>query len=172
MQQGGLIKMPKVSPEEFFSTLAPVAVPICKAYGLPPSVLLAQAAIESGWNQYTIGQFNLFGRKWNDCGPYLERWTEEQQPEDAYALDEQHIYLGSGWWQIWAKFQDYSTIEEAVTDWCVLITQDEKYQEVNNHVTNLRDFIRTLAAIYATRETYADDIMTTVRANDLTQYDA
>lgn len=67
--------MAKLSPDEFFEHLAPVAVPICKAYGLPPSVLLAQAALESGWNQYTIGQHNLFGRKWNGSGPYLELWT-------------------------------------------------------------------------------------------------
>lgn len=162
--------MPKLSPEDFFNQLAPVAVPICKAYGLPPSVLLAQAAIESGWNQYTIGQFNLFGRKWNGSGPYLERWTEEQQPEDAYTPDDRHVYLGNGWWNVFARFQDYNSLADAVTDWCVLITQDEKYQEVNNHLDSLEDFVRTLAPIYATRETYADDILATIRANELTQY--
>lgn len=164
--------MPKLSPDDFFSQLAPVAVPICKAYGLPPSVLLAQAAIESGWNEYTIGQFNLFGRKWNGSGSYIEVWTKEQLPEDAYTPDDQHIYQGNGWWNVLDKFQDYSSLEEAVTDWCVLIMQDEKYQEVNNHLDNLEDFVRTLAPIYATRETYADDILATIRANDLTQYDA
>ena len=163
--------MAKQSPEEFFERLAPVAVPICKAYGLPPSVLLAQAALESGWNQYTIGQFNLFGRKWNGFGPYLELWTQEQQPSGAYPEDEQHIYQGQGWWDILALFQGYHSLEEAVTDWCVLITQDEKYQEVNNHLGSLEDFVRTLAPIYATRETYADDILATIEANELTQYD-
>lgn len=164
--------MPKKEPEEFFNSLAPLAVPICKDYGLPPSVLLSQAAIESGWNENTIGQFNLFGRKWNGSGPYLELWTEEQQPEDAYPQDEKHIYQGNGWWNILAKFQDYGSFEEAVVDWCVLITQDEKYQEVNNFLGDLESFVRALAAIYATRETYADDILATIRANELEKYDA
>lgn len=162
--------MAKLSPEEFFERLAPVAVPICKAYGLPSAVLLAQAAIESGWNQNTIGQYNLFGRKGNGSGPYLEEWTEEQEPSSAYQEDEQHIYQGNGWWTILARFQCYQSLEEAVTDWCVLITQDEKYQDVLNHLENLEDFVRALAPIYATRETYADDILETIKANDLTQY--
>lgn len=163
--------MPRLSPDDFFNQLAPVAVPICKAYGLPPSVLLAQAAIESGWNQSTIGQFNLFGRKWNGSGQYLECWTEEQQPEDAYTSDETHVYLGEGWWNVLARFQDYDSLKAAVVDWCVLITQDKKYQEVNNHLNDLEDFVRTLAPIYATRETYAADILATIRANELIQYD-
>jgi flagellum-specific peptidoglycan hydrolase FlgJ len=170
-RQDGMIKMGKMAPDDFFKWLVPTAVPICKSYGLPSSVLLAQAALESGWNESTIGQFNLFGRKWNGVGDFIEDWTREEGDKNDYEQDEQHIYLGDSWWKIWAKFQNYASLKEAINDWCILITMEPSYKPVNDHLDNLDEFVRTLAPIYATYAGYANDILMTICANNLTQYD-
>ena len=143
--------------DEFINWLAPVAQEICKSYGLFPSVLIAQGALESGWGKYIIGNYNLFGRKWNGEGNYIEKETQE--------------WDGSQYITITAKFQDYDTLDEAVEDWCILLTQEPCYQEVNNHLDSVEDFVRTLAPIYATDPNYANGILNTINACDLTQYD-
>ena len=143
--------------EEFIDWIAPVAQRICKSYGLPASVCISQSAIESGWGDYSIGNYNLFGRKWNGSGNYIEVPTRE--------------YYDGEWCTINAKFQDYNSLDEAIEDWCILITQEPCYQEVNNHLGNIEDFVRTLAPIYATDPNYANGILNTINACDLTQYD-
>lgn len=94
-----------MSPEEFVAWLMPEAQVVCSAYDLPVSVCVAQGALESGWGKYIIGQFNIFGRKWNGVGKYIEVETEE-------------FYDGQ-WQTIGAKFQDYANLTEAVEDWCI-----------------------------------------------------
>ena len=53
-----------MNPDDFINWLFPVAQNICIKYNLPAAVVTAQGALESGWNAYTIGDFNIFGRKW------------------------------------------------------------------------------------------------------------
>lgn len=61
----------------FFKALLPGAIASEKAFGVPASVILAQAALESGWAKHAIGGFNLFGIKGE--GPAGKRlaWTRE-----------------------------------------------------------------------------------------------
>lgn len=51
--------------DEFINFIGDAAGNICAEYNLPASVCIAQAAIESGWGKYCIGNYNYFGRKWN-----------------------------------------------------------------------------------------------------------
>lgn len=143
--------------DEMIEWIAPVAQEICGRYGLYPSVCIAQACIESGWGRYTIGEYNLFGRKWGGWGRYLEKATEE--------------YIDGEWITIVDKFQDYDSLEEAINDWCVLMTQEPVY--VNNiDLSSVDSFVNTMAPIYATNPRYAQDILVTISANNLEQYDA
>ena len=147
-------------PQTFINWLAPAAQAQCKCYDLPPSVVIAQAAIESGWGQYTIGQYNLFGRKWNGTGEYIEKWTQE--------------WDGSQMVDVLAKFQDYPDLLHAIDDWCILMTQEPVYANAwgiwcNTHDVN--QFVRAMGQIYATDPDYADKVITTIQANNLTQFD-
>lgn len=150
--------MPKMEPEEFIAWVGPVAKGICSSYGLPASVCIAQAAIESGWGANVIGEYNLFGRKAVDGDPSLVVKTTE-------------FYHGVET-SIFDNFKLYASLDEAIEDWCVLITQEPRYAEVNNHLSNIDDFVRTLAPIYATNPGYADEILSIINANDLTKFDA
>lgn len=149
-----------MTPDEFIQWLAPAAQAQTRCYGLPASVLIAQGALESGWGKYIIGRYNIFGRKWNGWGNYIELPTWE-------------CYDGE-WQQVMAKFQDYDNLLQACDDWCILITQESCYAEAWGIWCETRDieqFVRALAPVYATDPDYADKILATIRCNDLTQYD-
>ncbi|MEG6584314.1 glycoside hydrolase family 73 protein [Dendrosporobacter sp. 1207_IL3150] len=146
-----------MTPEDFLDWLSPVAKRVCKEFGLFSSVCIAQGALESGWGEAIIGKYNLFGRKWNGVGKYIEVSTQE------YYDGEYHTIV--------AKFQDYDSLEEAVKDWCFLITEEPVYSPCLDVKDNLIQFVETLSPIYATDPHYADKIISTIRANDLTLYD-
>ena len=146
--------------DEFINFIGDAAGRICADYNLPASVCIAQAAIESGWGRYCIGGYNYFGRKWGGEGNYIEKPTYE-------FVDGEYI-------QISDKFQDYDSLEDAIRDWCVLMTEEPAYAEALEtwHRTwDVEAFIRAMAPVYATDPDYADKIIATIRANDLTRFD-
>jgi len=149
-----------MTPGEFIDWVAPAAQRICPQYGLPASVCIAMAAIESGWNQYTIGQFNLFGRK-------------AVEGDRSIVLETQECYDGI-WQTIFAPFKLYDTLDEAIIDWCELLNWGpyKPFSDQYRIDGDLESFVRGMAHIYATNPNYPDEILATIRACNLTQYDA
>ena len=145
----------RMDPDEFINWLYPVAQNVCANYGLPAAVVTSQGALESGWNEYTIGNFNLFGRKWGGWGNYIEVPTQECYNDE--------------WVTIIAKFQDYDSLEQAIEDWCVLMTQETVYvnalQDVD--VSDPFAFINAVGPVYATDPVYCDKVISTMRACNL-----
>ncbi len=149
-----------MTPDEFIQWLAQPAQLQCKPYDLPASVVIAQGALESGWGKYTIGDYNFFGRKWGGWGRYISVPTRE--------------WDGNQYITIMAKFQDYDSLLQAIDDWCILITQEPCYANAwgvwcNTH--DVEQFVQALGPVYATDPNYASSVLSTIRANDLTQYD-
>lgn len=148
-------------PEDFIEEIGPAVRSVCIAYNLPASVCIAQAALETGWGEAVIGQYNYFGRKWNGTGPYEELTTEE--------VDE-----NGNWYTTTARFQVYISLDDAIEDWCQLIREDPAYAQaaaVWDGGWNLTDFVNALAPVYATDPDYAHKVLSTIAANDLTVYD-
>lgn len=149
-----------MTPEEFIKWIAPSAKAQCICYNLPASVVIAQGALESGWGKYTIGEFNFFGRKWGGWGNYIKKATQE--------------YYDGAMHDTYAKFQDYKSLLQAVDDWCILITQERCYKdawEIWSNTLDVAQFVKALAPVYATDPNYAQNILATIKANDLEQYD-
>ena len=149
-----------MTPEEFIQWLAPSAVAQCKPYNLPPSVVIAQAALESGWGRYTIGEYNLFGRK-------------AVAGDKSIIVPTRECY-GGNWVTIEDAFKLYDSLLEAIDDWCILITQEPAYLPAWGiwcATGDVEQFVYALGPVYATDPEYAQKVMTTIRANDLTQYD-
>jgi len=113
--------------------------------------------LESGWGKYTIGEYNLFGRKWGGWGNYIEVPTRE--------------YYNGEWVTINDKFQDYTNLDEAIVDYCELITQEPVYNDCNNHLGSVEDFVGALAPVYATDPDYENKVLSTIYANNLEQFD-
>lgn len=144
--------------EEFINMIGETARKVCIEYGLPPSVCIAQTILESGWGESCIGQYNYFGRKWNGWGNYVKMQTTEYDR----ATDE--------WYTTYAKFQSYSSLEEAIRDWCILMHDEWVYRDAINtwrETWSQFDFIDALAPVYATDPDYAQKLKLTIQANNL-----
>jgi len=141
-----------MTADDFLAWITPPAQEMCTKYDLPYQVCVAQAAIESEWGEAGIGcgGFNLFGRKWNGNGSYVLLPTQEE--------------VNGVMVQIFARFQSYPSLADAIEDWCYLITEEPCYAPCLQYRHDIEQFVRTLAPIYATRSTYADDILATIRA--------
>lgn len=149
-----------MEPEEFIELIGNPAGKICADYNLPASVCIAQAAIESGWGRYCIGNYNYFGRKYNGWGDYVTKETQE--------------YVHGRYETITDRFQSYDSLEDAVKDWCVLMTEEPLYAEALaewHRTWDIRAFVEAMAVVYATDPDYAHKVMATIRANDLERFD-
>lgn len=152
-----------MTADEFLAWLTPVAKSVCDGYGLPYGVLVAQGAIESGWGASKIGDYNIFGRKWNGEGNYIIVGTQEDDREGNLS-------------DTTAKFQDYDSLESACDDWCQLMFWvhdngiDGPYVQYARQYKidgNVEDFVRGIASAYATDIYYANKILDTMKACDL-----
>ena len=95
-----------------------------EASGVPAPLILAQAALESGWGKREIRaddgtqSFNLFGikadRSWK--GPVVETTTTE--------------YVDGEPQRVRAKFRAYASYDEAFTDYARFITRNPRYAGV------------------------------------------
>ena len=146
-----------MSPQEFIDWLGPAAREVCRRYGLFASVCVAQGALESGWGKYIIGRYNLFGRKWNGQGAYLELDTKE--------------YLNGQWVTVTDTFQDYSSLEEAIEDWCVLLTEEPLYAGCLAYLNDREGFVTAVAKVYATAPDYAAKVLRIIEGYRLAELD-
>lgn len=153
-----------MTPDEFLAWIVKPAQEVCSQYDLPYQVCVAQGAIESQWGKYGIGNggFNLFGRKWGGEGDYVE-------------LETQECYDGV-WQTITAKFQSYASLEDAIKDWCELMLWVKEDGELGPYTVvawqyqqdhDVETFVRGSGPIYATDPEYADKILQTIRACEL-----
>lgn len=149
-----------MTPENFITMIGPAARHICLAYNFPASVCIAQAAIESGWGASVIGNYNYFGRK-----------AVVGDASESHATQE---YINGHYIDIVANFKSYTCLEDAIEDWCILIRREPAYANaatVWDSGWNLNDFINALAPVYATDPDYAEKVLSTIGANNLTVYD-
>ena len=151
-----------MNPEDFFEWIGPTAQLICPAYGLYPSVCMAQAAIESGWGEYIIGEYNLFGRK-----------AVEGDRQTTLPTDE---FIDGEWVVVDAPFKLYDSLEEAIEDYCVLLTYDgpdweNPYLPALEFISDKNKYIEEFSKVYATSPEYANSIKATIEANNLQEWD-
>ncbi|MEQ9464743.1 MAG: flagellar assembly peptidoglycan hydrolase FlgJ [Haliea sp.] len=140
-------------PEDFVRELWPQALPAAAELGVDPAVLIAQAALETGWGQRALpaaagSSHNLFnikaGRGWQ--GPTTTVQTVEY--DGAAARLER------------ASFRVYGSTAESFADYVDLIRSAPRYQEALASAAEPEAYLRELqAAGYATDPAYADKIL-------------
>ena len=110
--------------DSFVKSMGGSAQAASEASGVPAPLILAQAALESGWGKREIRaddgtqSFNLFGikadRSWK--GPVVETTTTE--------------YVDGEPQKVRAKFRAYGSYDEAFTDYAKFITRNPRYANV------------------------------------------
>lgn len=141
------------TPTHFISSLRPYAQRAAKMLGVEPSLLLAQAALETGWGQKVIhnlrgSSHNLFNIKADS------RWEGEKVATQTL---EYHQGLPV---QEHAAFRAYSNYQDSFDDYVQFLTSNPRYQTALNHSGDSEQFIRGIhAAGYATDPHYADKVL-------------
>jgi flagellar protein FlgJ len=116
--------LPQAHVEQFVSRLLPAAQRASQASGVPAQLIMAQAALESGWGRREIRMddgttsFNVFGikadRSWK--GPVAESNTTE--------------YVNGVAQKTRATFRAYGSYEEAFTDYARFMVTNPRYANV------------------------------------------
>lgn len=116
--------LPQAHVEQFVSRMLPAAQQASQASGVPAQLIMAQAALESGWGRREIrmedgsSSFNVFGikadRSWK--GPVAESTTTE--------------YVNGVAQKTKASFRAYGSYEEAFTDYARFLTTNPRYANV------------------------------------------
>lgn len=154
-------RVPEISKEEFLDQLTPYAQEVSLSHGVRPSVLVAQAALESNWGKSQLAQEsnNYFGVK-NSTGK-------------AYTTKE---FDQNEWIEIKASFRVYDSIYDSVLDYAELLKNgtswDESlYQAVIEAPTYEEAAYALTRAGYATDPDYAEKIIEIIDSNELDQLD-
>jgi flagellar protein FlgJ len=142
------------NPQQFVEDLWPHARRAANELGVKPGVLIAQAALESGWGKHQIRfdderpSFNLFGIKADG------RWDGDRvgvstlEYRDGVARRER------------AEFRAYDSLGAAFDDYVDFIQSNPRYGEALAAAGSEQGYVQGLArAGYATDPRYADKIL-------------
>lgn len=148
--------------QSFLKTIGPVAQQVAQENGIYASVMIAQAALESGWGNSILStqEHNLFGVKWNGTGNYVTMPTQE--------------YYGGQWHTIYAKFQSYNSYYDSLTGYAQLIKSNFPNSTRANAATpqvaaaNLKYGVY---GSYATDPNYANSLDRMISDYGLIRYD-
>ena len=141
------------SPEQFVQTLLPIARRVAADSGIDPRLMVAQAALETGWGRYMIEgddarpSFNLFGIKADD------RWSG-----DSVTLTTTE-FRGGRPMKERADFRAYPDYEASFRDYVDFLEANPRYRDVLAVADQPAEFAHRLqAAGYATDPDYGHKI--------------
>ena len=141
----------------FLRELAPDAILSARAHGIPVSITLAQAILESGWGRsnLAVNHNNLFGVKAGRSDDAVATTTRER---------------GGRWRR--ARFRTYERLGDSLAHHDALLGQDARYAAAREHVSDWRAFLRALAPVYATSRSYVSQVSWFVERYELDRWDA
>jgi len=145
-------------PKDFVSALIEPAKSVQEKIGVPFQVIIAQAALETGWGQKIIkdqngsSSNNLFNIKADN------RWAGESIKKESLEFEQGAMVKKS------SPFRAYESLTESVNDYVSFLTENDRYQDALQNPSNVEHFVHSLQkAGYATDPQYANKIMATLR---------
>lgn len=145
---------PTKSKSAFINKWKQIAIDQMNTYGIPASITLAQAAIESGWgtSRLAVQGNNMFGIKCHNWSGDTMRANDDRPNECFRVYDDQ---AGS--------FVDHS----------LFLKQNKRYSSLFElPITDYKGWANGLqSAGYATSRSYASTIISTIEANNFDKFD-
>ncbi|MDO6444407.1 flagellar assembly peptidoglycan hydrolase FlgJ [Colwellia sp. 1_MG-2023] len=145
-------------PRDFVTALTEPAKQVEKKLNIPFEVVIAQAALETGWGQKVIkteqgeSSNNLFNIKADS------RWAGEKTHKETLEYEQGAMVKKR------EPFRVYQNIGESINDYINFLSKNERYQGALQQVGNVEQFLHNLqGAGYATDPNYANKIMGTLQ---------
>lgn len=144
--------------DAFFAMAVAPAQASQKETGVPASVTLAQAILESGWGDQHMGDAcNYFGIKAQSGEPSVTMRTREVESGKSVFVD--------------AAFRRFASVEECFAAHGHFLRDNSRYAKAFQAADG-ESFARAIAAAgYATDPKYANLLVEIIRENNLAQYD-
>ncbi len=150
------------NPIDFVKAVWNEAVSAAKEMNIDPKVLVAQAALETGWGKSIISHengkssHNLFNIKSTD------NWKNDSV--DVQTTE----FLNGVSKKIKAAFRSYDDFKSSFKDYTQLITQNPRYKDAVANVDNPQAYLQALQdGGYATDPKYANKIMQIYHSDEL-----
>ncbi|MBB1333019.1 flagellar assembly peptidoglycan hydrolase FlgJ [Pseudoalteromonas sp. SR44-5] len=148
--------------EDFISSVWEHAKTAAEKIGLNPAVMVAQAALETGWGKHIINKsdgnssFNLFNIKSD------KSWQGEKANKMTLEFEQGTPVKKQ------ASFRAYDSIKESVNDFVQFLIENPRYQEALQNTAKPAAFLDSLQkAGYATDPNYADKIKQVLNHTEL-----
>ncbi len=152
------------SPDDFIAGIMPYAQEAAKKLNLDPDVLVAQAALETGWGKFVIkdnkgnNSFNLFNIKATDSWQGKKVAVSTLEYHNGVAKKEN------------ANFRSYNSYAESFADYVKLISESPRYEKAKSQVNDASAYLDALQeGGYATDPHYADKIKSILKSEAITQ---
>ncbi len=140
--------------KDFVKTLLPYAKKAANLLGLDPKLLIAQAALETGWGKFIMHDesgkpgFNLFGIKSH------KSWQGEEIKIDTLEVENQSFK------KVKANFRKYSDFSQSFDDYVEFVKANPRYEKALNVTHDANQYMKELqSAGYATDPNYADKVL-------------
>ncbi len=142
------------SPVEFMQTVWNVASDVITKNGFDPKVLIAQAALETGWGKHIAktvkgdSSFNLFGIKSG------RQWQGDEVIANTLEFKDGAMY------QSREGFRSYNSIRESVKDYIDFVKGNQRYQHALKNLQDPEAYMKSLQqAGYATDPHYSSKVL-------------
>lgn len=145
--------------ENYINTTKKIATKVADEYGLIPSVVLAQSALESSWGTSGLSSEynNYFGIKSNDSSKSKDLMTSE--------------FVNGKEVKVNQPFREYDSMEESFEHYGALIGTAARYKEVRA-ANNYREAAYAIKKCgYATDPNYAEKIISIIETYNLSELD-
>jgi peptidoglycan hydrolase FlgJ len=146
--------IPATQTDNFVRSIWPFAKLAAASIGLDPKVLVAQAALETGWGKGVVkdaqgvSSNNFFNIKapLSFSGASIQIRTTEYQGNRPIKMNE--------------AFKRYASIADCFNDYISLIKDHARYQKARAYVSDAKNYVQALhQAGYATDPHYSDKIL-------------
>ncbi|HET6533748.1 MAG TPA: sporangiospore maturation cell wall hydrolase GsmA [Actinoplanes sp.] len=155
------------TPEQFIRAAVPGAQQGWRQYGVPPSVTIAQAVLESGWGRsgLAVNHRNYFGIKCQN-GRY------GTLANGCYTYRTQECTKAGRCFTTTGSFRTYASMAHSFRDHGNFLRVNSRYQPAFAHTKNANKFIWAVwKAGYATDPNYYTKITGIMASHRLYQYD-
>lgn len=151
------------SVDDFITSIWPYARHAARALGLDPTVLIAQAVLETGWGKAIAKDgcgtsnnvFNIKARSTSSDKTLPIKTTE---------------YIADAPTTVMASFKKYPSIEHSFNDYVSLIKNNDRYRQAVVYAHDAERYIEAIhQAGYATDPQYANKLLSIYRGNQLRQ---
>ncbi|WP_159446070.1 GW dipeptide domain-containing protein [Carnobacterium iners] len=158
----------------FINATSAYATSVANEYGIYPSVMLAQAALESDWGTSMLAynpNFNYFGIKGSYNNNFFTKYTREYSEKD-------------GWTIIKANFKKYLSVNSAFIDYADKLTKGPGWDNENGswdknfysgtwriNADTYKDATKSLLNKYATDPNYNTKLDAIIETYNLTRFD-